>query len=265
MVAHCFRALLDGLHPADIHPDGGIELQSPAAGGGLRVTEHDAHLFTQLVDEHNDAVGLCDNARQLSQGLGHKPCLKAHNGVSHLSLDLLLGDQGCHGVDDDDVHGAAAHHGVCDLQGLFTVIRLGNVKVVDVHTDVPCIYRVKGMLRVDEACDAAPLLYLGHHVQCHRGLTGGLRTVDLDHPASGNAAQAQGDIQAQGAGGYGLNVHIAAGISQLHNGAFAEISLDLFDRGIQRPHLVILVDCHLTVFLFLIFLFIEHPFEYTIS
>ena len=53
-------------------------------------------------------------------------------GVPHLPLDLRLGDQSGHGVDDDDVQTARAHEHVGDLQGLLTGIRLRDQEVVDV-------------------------------------------------------------------------------------------------------------------------------------
>ena len=56
--------------------------------------------------------------------------------------------------------------------------------------------RIQGMLGVDKACDPASLLHLCHHVKGNGGLTAGLRSVDLNDPALGYAAQPQGDIQA---------------------------------------------------------------------
>ena len=40
---------LDGLDAADVQPHRGVELQGVAAGGRLRVAEHDADLLAQLV------------------------------------------------------------------------------------------------------------------------------------------------------------------------------------------------------------------------
>ena len=77
------------------------------------------------------------------------------------------------------------------------------------------------MLCVDEACNPASLLDLGHHVQCNRGLTGRLRSIDLNDPALGYAAQAQRNVQADGTRGNGLYIHVGPGIPQLHHGPFA--------------------------------------------
>jgi hypothetical protein len=43
-------------------------------------------------------------------------------------------------------------------------------------------------------------------VQAQRGLAGRLRSVDLDHPAARQAADAEGDIEPERAGGNGLDV-----------------------------------------------------------
>src|ERR1700733_2096039 len=44
-------ALLDSSDAADIDANRGVELERAAAGGGLRIAEHDADLFADLVDE----------------------------------------------------------------------------------------------------------------------------------------------------------------------------------------------------------------------
>src|SRR6185295_6237347 len=46
-----FIAFLDLVGAADVEADRRVELQRPAAGGGLRVAEHDADLLADLVDE----------------------------------------------------------------------------------------------------------------------------------------------------------------------------------------------------------------------
>ena len=90
------------------------------------------------------------------------------------------------------------------------------------------------MLRIDEACNAAPLLHLCHHMQRHGRLTGGLRPVDLDHTALRKAAQSQGNIQAQRTCRNGLHLHVRTGISQLHHCTLAILLLYLSKRCIQR-------------------------------
>src|SRR5688572_22451337 len=48
-----FLAFFDLVRAADVQAHGRIELESPAAGGGLRVAEHDTNFFTNLVDENH--------------------------------------------------------------------------------------------------------------------------------------------------------------------------------------------------------------------
>ena len=47
-----FLAFLDLVGATDVEADGGIELQGPAAGGGLGVAEHHTNFLTNLVDEN---------------------------------------------------------------------------------------------------------------------------------------------------------------------------------------------------------------------
>ena len=54
-----------------------IELKCAAAGGGFGISVKNAHLFTELVNEDNNAVAFCDDGRELSHCLRHKSCLYA--------------------------------------------------------------------------------------------------------------------------------------------------------------------------------------------
>src|SRR5256885_2247357 len=49
-------AVLDGADAADVEPLRGVELERVAAGGRLRVPEHDADLHPDLVDEDDRGV-----------------------------------------------------------------------------------------------------------------------------------------------------------------------------------------------------------------
>ena len=233
MVTNDLAALLDGLDTAHIHADGRIELQRAAAGGGFRVAEHNADLLTQLVDEDDAAVGLADDTGQLTQCLGHKTCLQAHVGITHLAVNLSLRNQGCNRVHNDNVYRAGAHHGLGDLQCLLTVVRLGNVKVVNIYANVLCVYRVKGVLRIDETGNTATLLHLSYHVERNCGLTTGLRSVDLNDTALRHTAKAQRDIQADGTSRYSFNIHVGAGITEFHDGTFSIGLLNLCDGSVK--------------------------------
>ena len=110
--------------------------------------------------------------------------------VPHLTLDLSPRDQGCDGVDNDDVEGAAPDEGIGYLQGLFAVIRLGEVEVLEVYADCLGVGRVEGVLGVDEGGEAPGLLGLGDDVQGEGRLAAGLRAEDLDDAAARDAADA---------------------------------------------------------------------------
>ena len=85
-------------------------------------------------------------------------------GISHISLDLGLRYQSGNGIHDHDIHGTGTHHGLRDLQSLLAVIRLGNIKIVNIHTDITRIHGIERMLGVDKSGDAAALLYLSNHM-----------------------------------------------------------------------------------------------------
>src|SRR5699024_2627555 len=134
-VADRILTVLEGLDAADINTDGGVELQRLTARGGLRGTEHHADLLTELVDEDRGGAGVVQGAGHLAQGLGHQAGLQTDVAVTHLTLDLRLGGQGRHGVDDDDIDGTGSHEHIGDFQCLLTGVRLGYQQRVGVYTE----------------------------------------------------------------------------------------------------------------------------------
>ncbi|GGK27519.1 hypothetical protein GCM10010124_20120 [Pilimelia terevasa] len=93
---------------------------------------------------------------------------------------------------------------------------------------------VERVLGVDERRDPARLLRVGHGVQRHRGLAAALRAVHLHHPAAGQAADAEGDVQRDGAGGDHRGLDDGP-LPQPHHRTLAELLVDLGEREIQRP------------------------------
>ena len=69
--------------------------------------------------------------------------------------------------------------------------------------ELPRVLDVEGMLRIDVGRHPAGLLHVGHEVEAERGLAGGLGAVDLGDPAPRNAADADGGVEVDGAGGNG--------------------------------------------------------------
>ena len=119
-------AVLELADPSHVDPARAVELQGPAAGGRLGAAEHHADLLADLIDEDHRGLALGDGPGELSHRLAHQSRLQPDVDVADLAFELLLGDQGRHRVDDDDVDriGADQHFG--DLHGLFTAARLAD-------------------------------------------------------------------------------------------------------------------------------------------
>ena len=132
--------------------------------------------------------------------------MKAHKAVTHLALDLSTGHQRGHGVHHHHVDGAGAHQRLCDLQRLLAGVGLGNEHILHVDPQRFGIGGVQRVLGVYKGHLAAHLLGLRQHMEGQRGLTGGLRSVDLHDTAPGQAADAQRQIQRQRSGGDSLHV-----------------------------------------------------------
>ena len=100
-----------------------------------------------------------------------------------------------------------------DVEALLTGVRLRNQQAVDVNAERLGVDRVERVLRVDECRRAAELLRLCYAVQRDRGLTGGLRSINLDDTAARQAADAEREVEADRAG---------RDVLDRHAGVFAE-------------------------------------------
>ena len=147
-------------------------------------------------------------------------------GVAHLALDLGPGRERGDRVDDDHVDRAGADEHVGDLERLLAGVGLGDQQLVDVDADRLGVDRVHGVLGVDVGADAAVALRLGDDVHGERRLARRLRAVDLGDAAPGQAADAEGEVERQRAGGDGLDRHRAL-LAHPHDRALAELLVDL--------------------------------------
>src|SRR5881396_2098036 len=238
-------AVLEGAEAADVEPDRGVELERVAARRGLRVAEQDADLHADLVDEDDDGPRLGDGAGQLAERLRHEPRLEAHLRIAHVALDLGARDQGSDRIDDQHVERPRAHQGVGDLERLLAVVGLRDEQVLGLDAELARVAHVEGVLRIDEGADAAALLALGDQLERERGLARRLGPVDLDHTPARDAADAEGNVEAERAGRKAGDVLRQRLLAELHDGALAELLLDLADGEVDRP-LPIHVDAHVT-------------------
>ena len=63
-------------------------------------------------------------------------------GITHLAIDLSFWHQSCYRVYDHDIYSAGTYHSFCNLQPLLTVIRLGNIEIINIYADIFCINRI---------------------------------------------------------------------------------------------------------------------------
>jgi hypothetical protein len=103
------------------------------------------------------------------------------------------------------------------------------------------------MLGVDEGRHAALLLRLRDDLQRERRLARRLRPEDLDDAAAGHAADAQGIVEADGAGRDRGNLRDDILGAQAHDRALAELLFDLADGhfdGLEALAIVSFFSCH---------------------
>ena len=152
---------------------------------------------------------------------------------AHGTFKFGLRDEGGHRVDDHEVHRAGTDEHVRDFKGLLAVVGLRDEQFVRLDAEAVGVGDIEGVLGVDEGGGTAPLLAFRDDVQGEGGLARGFGAVDFRHPASGDAADAEGEIEPDGAGGdhRHLDVHV---VGELHHRALAELALDGFKGGLER-------------------------------
>jgi hypothetical protein len=146
--------------------------------------------------------------------------------------------------DDDDVDRAGADQHVHDLERLLAGVRLGHEQRVGVDAELLGVVGVEGVLGVDERRDAALPLRVRDGVQRDGRLAGGLRAVDLDDAALGQAADAERDVERDGAGGDHLDGGTPV-VAEAHDRALAELAVDLAECGLEGL-LAVLGSGHVT-------------------
>ncbi len=203
-----------------------VKLQRAAAGGGLRIAEHHADLFADLVDEDQAGIGLRDDAGELAHGLRHQARVHAHEAVAHLAVELGFGHQRRHGIHHQHVDRPGGDQRVGDLQRLLAVIRLRDQQIVHVHAQLAGVGGIERVLDVDVGGHAAHLLRLRDDLQRDGGFARRFRPEDFGDAPARKPADAQRVIDRDGAGGN--RRHRRHGLrSQPDYRAFAELLLDL--------------------------------------
>ncbi|CAH0275531.1 hypothetical protein SRABI128_03506 [Microbacterium sp. Bi128] len=153
-------------------------------------------------------------------------------GVTHLALDLGLGNEGGDGVDDDEVDGAGTDQHVGDLERLLTGVGLRHEKRIDVDAELLGVLGVERVLGIDEGGDTPGALRVGDRVQGERRLTRRLRTVDLDDAAAGKPADPQSGVEGDGTRRDGLD-RGALVAAQAHDRALSELTVDLGEGRLE--------------------------------
>src|SRR5215211_1291199 len=148
--------------------------------------------------------------------------------VSHLTLYLGPRYERSYAIDDHDVEGVRAHEGIGYLEGLFAVIWLGEVEVLEVNAYSLGVGRVEGVLGVDEGCEPTCPLGLGYYVQGEGSLAARFGAEDLDDTSPWNSADAKCQVEGKGSRRYRGDL-LGLLVTHAHDRAFPELPLYLRD------------------------------------
>ena len=160
--------------------------------------------------------------------------------LTHIAFDLLLGDEGCHGVDDDQIHGTGADDLLGDVQCLLPVVGLRDIEAVHIYAKGFGIGGVEGVLCVNDNRLTALLLHLCDGVDGKRRLTRGFGAVDLDDAATRVAPHAEGVVEVDGACGDDIDIGRRAS-GHIHHRTLAVGLLDLAEDGLEGLQLGIVL------------------------
>ena len=225
--------MLDCIDLADLQAHRRVELQCTSAGCRLRIAEHDTNLFTDLIDKDGNRTRFADDTRELTHRLAHETSLQAYMRITHIAFDFRLWHKCRYRIDNDNINCTTAHQSLDDIERLLARIRLRNQQVIDIHTKLFRIDRIKRMLSINKSGNTALLLSLCNHMQRDRRLTRGFRSINLNDTPTRNTANAQRCIQRQDSGRDDLDVHMRRCFPQTHDGALAKILLNLFQCVVQ--------------------------------
>ncbi len=150
--------------------------------------------------------------------------------LPHLAVQLRLRREGGDGVDDNDVDSVGFDQHFADFQRLFPRVRLADEKAVQIDPEFLRIGGVERVLRVDEGGDAAGFLRVRDAVEGEGCLAGGFRPVEFDDAPLRHAADADGRVKRDGAGGDDVAFDDIVG-AEAHDGFGAEALADIGEGG----------------------------------
>jgi hypothetical protein len=69
--------------------------------------------------------------------------------IADFTIELLLGHEGCHRVDDDHIDGVGLNQHLANLQGFFSIAGLADKEHFQVYAELLAPAGVKSMLGID--------------------------------------------------------------------------------------------------------------------
>ena len=219
----------------DIDANTGVKFQRFPARRGFRIAEHDADFFTQLIGKNAGGLGFAQQRGQFAQRLAHQPRLHAHGGHAHFAFELGLRHQRRDGVDDNNVERVGTSQGFTNGQRFFAAVGLRDKQVVEVHSEFLCVGRIQRVFGVNKRRKATGSLCVGDDMEHQRRFAGRFRTENLNHPAARHAADPEGQVKRQRAGGNHVDLGLRTRITQSHDAAFAVGFGDGGNGGFQFP------------------------------
>jgi hypothetical protein len=124
----------------------------------------------------------------------HQTSLRAYRGVSDLAFELGFCHERGDRIDHNDIESVGADERLANAQRLLPRARLGDEKIVQVHSEFARVLGVERMFDINERRQAAALLRLRNHCQSERRLPGRLWAENFNNSSTWKSAHAKRTI-----------------------------------------------------------------------
>ena len=165
--------LLDRADAADVHAHAGVKLQRFPAGRCLRIAEHDADLFPNLICENAAGARLRNERSEFPERRAHQARLRANRDIADLAFEFCFGHERGDGIEDNHIERIGTHERFANAQRFFPGTWLRDEKIIQIDAQLPGVLRVERVFHVDECGEPTAFLGLRDHRQCERGLARG--------------------------------------------------------------------------------------------
>ena len=116
--------------------------------------------------------------------------------ITDIAVDFGFWNQCRHRVNNNYINCSTSDQNLGNFQGLFSIIRLRNQKIIHINAEPAGIIDIKSMFRIDKCRYPVTFLSLGNDMKGQGGFPRCFRAIYFCNPSSGDAVDPAGNIKA---------------------------------------------------------------------